>query len=130
MIYRYKEKLEAGQGRSTFRRIFSRFCTPIFLEEHFLSYSQQLVAQVNQTSLPAYECTRSIVLFYKPEKLAPSESERRRRRGGMTRGREHDEVKERMGKRRPLPRPPCSWRFSGILHHAAPPSKVHLSLSI
>ena len=29
-----EEKLEAGQGKSTFRRIFSRFCTPIFLEVH------------------------------------------------------------------------------------------------
>ncbi|KAF0898197.1 hypothetical protein E2562_001839 [Oryza meyeriana var. granulata] len=31
-IEEVEEKLEAGQGKSTFRRIFSRFCTPIFLE--------------------------------------------------------------------------------------------------
>ncbi|XP_024447606.1 GDT1-like protein 4 isoform X2 [Populus trichocarpa] len=27
-----EEKLEAGQGKTSFRRYFSRFCTPIFLE--------------------------------------------------------------------------------------------------
>lgn len=27
-----EEKLEAGQGKTAFRRFFSRFCTPIFLE--------------------------------------------------------------------------------------------------
>lgn len=27
-----EEKLESGQGKTTFRRFFSRFCTPIFLE--------------------------------------------------------------------------------------------------
>uniref|UniRef100_A0A804LTX8 GDT1 family protein n=1 Tax=Zea mays TaxID=4577 RepID=A0A804LTX8_MAIZE len=31
-IEEVEEKLEAGQGKSTFRRVFSRFCTPIFLE--------------------------------------------------------------------------------------------------
>jgi hypothetical protein len=33
-----EEKLEAGQGKSTFRRVFSRFCTPIFLEVYVPSY--------------------------------------------------------------------------------------------
>uniref|UniRef100_A0A0D9XA21 GDT1 family protein n=1 Tax=Leersia perrieri TaxID=77586 RepID=A0A0D9XA21_9ORYZ len=33
-----EEKLEAGQGKSTFRRIFSRFCTPIFLESFILTF--------------------------------------------------------------------------------------------
>ncbi|PUZ52348.1 hypothetical protein GQ55_6G262900 [Panicum hallii var. hallii] len=32
-IEEVEEKLEAGQGKSTFRRVFSRFCTPIFLED-------------------------------------------------------------------------------------------------
>jgi hypothetical protein len=27
-----EEKLESGQGKTSFRRFFSRFCTPIFLE--------------------------------------------------------------------------------------------------
>ncbi|KAH7670416.1 Gdt1 family protein [Dioscorea alata] len=33
-----KEKLEAGQGKTTFRRVFSRFCTPIFLESFILTF--------------------------------------------------------------------------------------------
>ncbi|XAR64875.1 hypothetical protein NMG60_11008758 [Bertholletia excelsa] len=33
-----EEKLEAGQGKSTIRRIFSRFCTPIFLESFILTF--------------------------------------------------------------------------------------------
>ncbi|QHO08847.1 GDT1-like protein [Arachis hypogaea] len=32
-----EEKLESGQGKSSFRRIFSRFCTPIFLESFILT---------------------------------------------------------------------------------------------
>jgi putative Ca2+/H+ antiporter (TMEM165/GDT1 family) len=30
-----EEKLESGQGKSTLRRFFGRFCTPIFLEVIF-----------------------------------------------------------------------------------------------
>lgn len=30
-----EEKLESGQGKTPFRRLFSRFCTPIFLEVYF-----------------------------------------------------------------------------------------------
>ncbi|BAF24226.1 gDT1-like protein 4 precursor [Oryza sativa Japonica Group] len=37
-IEEVEEKLEAGQGKSTFRRIFSRFCTPIFLESFVLTF--------------------------------------------------------------------------------------------
>ncbi|CAM0911894.1 unnamed protein product [Alopecurus aequalis] len=37
-IEEVQEKLEAGQGKSTFRRIFSRFCTPIFLESFVLTF--------------------------------------------------------------------------------------------
>ncbi|XP_059665585.1 GDT1-like protein 4 [Cornus florida] len=33
-----EEKLEAGQGKTTVRRIFSRFCTPIFLESFILTF--------------------------------------------------------------------------------------------
>ncbi|KAG1370102.1 putative GDT1-like protein 4 [Cocos nucifera] len=33
-----EEKLETGQGKSTFRRFFSRFCTPIFLESFILTF--------------------------------------------------------------------------------------------
>ncbi|XP_016196100.1 putative pentatricopeptide repeat-containing protein At3g23330 [Arachis ipaensis] len=33
-----EEKLESGQGKSSFRRIFSRFCTPIFLESFILTF--------------------------------------------------------------------------------------------
>uniref|UniRef100_A0A2C9USH3 GDT1 family protein n=1 Tax=Manihot esculenta TaxID=3983 RepID=A0A2C9USH3_MANES len=33
-----EEKLEAGQGKTTFRRFFSRFCTPIFLESFILTF--------------------------------------------------------------------------------------------
>ncbi|KAJ0971859.1 hypothetical protein J5N97_019818 [Dioscorea zingiberensis] len=33
-----EEKLEAGQGKTTFRRVFSRFCTPIFLESFILTF--------------------------------------------------------------------------------------------
>ncbi|OAY72086.1 GDT1-like protein 4 [Ananas comosus] len=37
-IEEVEEKLEAGQGKTTFRRIFSRFCTPIFLESFVLTF--------------------------------------------------------------------------------------------
>ncbi|TVU04947.1 hypothetical protein EJB05_48092, partial [Eragrostis curvula] len=37
-IEEVEEKLESGQGKSTFRRIFSRFCTPIFLESFVLTF--------------------------------------------------------------------------------------------
>ncbi|KAL9429542.1 hypothetical protein AB3S75_031364 [Citrus x aurantiifolia] len=33
-----EEKLESGQGKTTFRRFFSRFCTPIFLESFILTF--------------------------------------------------------------------------------------------
>ncbi|KAF2283093.1 hypothetical protein GH714_043416 [Hevea brasiliensis] len=33
-----EEKLEAGQGKTSFRRFFSRFCTPIFLESFILTF--------------------------------------------------------------------------------------------
>ncbi|KAM0946601.1 putative Gdt1 family protein [Dioscorea sansibarensis] len=33
-----EEKLESGQGKSAFRRFFSRFCTPIFLESFILTF--------------------------------------------------------------------------------------------
>ncbi|KAG6517333.1 hypothetical protein ZIOFF_020718 [Zingiber officinale] len=33
-IEEVEEKLESGQGKSTLRRFFTRFCTPIFLEVH------------------------------------------------------------------------------------------------
>ncbi|KAL8130651.1 hypothetical protein V2J09_019806 [Rumex salicifolius] len=33
-----EEKLEGGQGKSTIRRFFSRFCTPIFLESFILTF--------------------------------------------------------------------------------------------
>ncbi|XP_028059650.1 GDT1-like protein 3 [Camellia sinensis] len=33
-----EEKLEAGQGKTMVRRLFSRFCTPIFLESFILTF--------------------------------------------------------------------------------------------
>ncbi|KAL9426946.1 hypothetical protein AB3S75_033681 [Citrus x aurantiifolia] len=33
-----EEKLDSGQGKTTFRRFFSRFCTPIFLESFILTF--------------------------------------------------------------------------------------------
>ncbi|KAJ6837182.1 GDT1-like protein 4 isoform X1 [Iris pallida] len=33
-----EEKLETGQGKSQYRRFFSRFCTPIFLESFILTF--------------------------------------------------------------------------------------------
>ncbi|TKY65358.1 GDT protein 3 [Spatholobus suberectus] len=33
-----EEKLEGGQGKNSFRRFFSRFCTPIFLESFILTF--------------------------------------------------------------------------------------------
>lgn len=33
-----EEKLEAGQGKSMYRRLLSRFCTPIFLESFILTF--------------------------------------------------------------------------------------------
>ncbi|XP_031480249.1 GDT1-like protein 4 [Nymphaea colorata] len=33
-----EEKLEGGQGKTAFRRFFSRFCTPIFLESFILTF--------------------------------------------------------------------------------------------
>ena len=38
MLQQVEEKLESGQGKSSFRRIFSRFCTPIFLESFILTF--------------------------------------------------------------------------------------------
>nr|CAB3483601.1 unnamed protein product [Digitaria exilis]CAB3504071.1 unnamed protein product [Digitaria exilis] len=38
VVMTVEEKLEAGQGKSTFRRVFSRFCTPIFLESFVLTF--------------------------------------------------------------------------------------------
>ncbi|WOL16137.1 GDT1-like protein 4 isoform X3 [Canna indica] len=37
-IEEVEEKLESGQGKSKFRRFFSRFCTPIFLESFILTF--------------------------------------------------------------------------------------------
>lgn len=33
-----EEKLESGQGKAAYRRFFSRFCTPIFLESFILTF--------------------------------------------------------------------------------------------
>ncbi|KAL6875592.1 hypothetical protein ACP4OV_013105 [Aristida adscensionis] len=33
-----EEKLESGQGKSTIRKVFARFCTPIFLEAFILTF--------------------------------------------------------------------------------------------
>jgi len=37
-IEEVEEKLESGQGKSTIRRFFARFCTPIFLEAFILTF--------------------------------------------------------------------------------------------
>lgn len=37
-IEEVEEKLESGQGKTSFRRFFSRFCTPIFLESFILTF--------------------------------------------------------------------------------------------
>ncbi|KAM1160762.1 GDT1-like protein 4 isoform X1 [Malus sylvestris] len=37
-IEEVEEKLESGQGKTPFRRFFSRFCTPIFLESFILTF--------------------------------------------------------------------------------------------
>ncbi|XVF41537.1 hypothetical protein PTKIN_Ptkin01aG0287300 [Pterospermum kingtungense] len=37
-IEEVEEKLESGQGKSSYRRFFSRFCTPIFLESFILTF--------------------------------------------------------------------------------------------
>lgn len=37
-IEEVEEKLESGQGKTTVRRFFSRFCTPIFLESFILTF--------------------------------------------------------------------------------------------
>jgi len=37
-IEEVEEKLEAGQGKTTIRKFFSRFCTPIFLEAFILTF--------------------------------------------------------------------------------------------
>ncbi|EYU39706.1 hypothetical protein ABFS82_06G180000 [Erythranthe guttata] len=37
-IEEVEEKLEAGQGKTKFRRFFSRFCTPIYLESFILTF--------------------------------------------------------------------------------------------
>ncbi|XVE90561.1 hypothetical protein DITRI_Ditri20bG0087700 [Diplodiscus trichospermus] len=37
-IEEVEEKLETGQGKTSFRRFFSRFCTPIFLESFVLTF--------------------------------------------------------------------------------------------
>lgn len=38
-----EEKLESGQGKTSVRRFFSRFCTPIFLEVCFMLLGNMLV---------------------------------------------------------------------------------------
>uniref|UniRef100_A0A2N9GHB7 GDT1 family protein n=1 Tax=Fagus sylvatica TaxID=28930 RepID=A0A2N9GHB7_FAGSY len=38
VVMTVEEKLESGQGKTTFRRFFSRFCTPIFLESFVLTF--------------------------------------------------------------------------------------------
>ncbi|XP_039043772.1 GDT1-like protein 4 [Hibiscus syriacus] len=37
-IEEVEEKLETGQGKTSYRRFFSRFCTPIFLEAFILTF--------------------------------------------------------------------------------------------
>ncbi|XP_051120086.1 GDT1-like protein 4 isoform X1 [Andrographis paniculata] len=37
-IEEVEEKLEAGQGKTTIRRFFSRFCTPVYLESFILTF--------------------------------------------------------------------------------------------
>ncbi|KAI3705971.1 hypothetical protein L1987_76221 [Smallanthus sonchifolius] len=37
-IEEVEEKLESGQGKTAVRRVFSRFCTPIFLESFILTF--------------------------------------------------------------------------------------------
>lgn len=37
-IEEVEEKLEGGQGKTSYRRFFSRFCTPIFLESFILTF--------------------------------------------------------------------------------------------
>ncbi|CAO2144096.1 unnamed protein product [Urochloa humidicola] len=37
-IEEVEEKLESGQGKTTFRKFFARFCTPIFLEAFILTF--------------------------------------------------------------------------------------------
>jgi len=38
MCEQVEEKLESGQGKSSVRRLFARFCTPIFLEAFILTF--------------------------------------------------------------------------------------------
>ncbi|KAJ9703264.1 hypothetical protein PVL29_004879 [Vitis rotundifolia] len=38
IVMTVEEKLESGQGKTSFRRFFSRFCTPIFLESFILTF--------------------------------------------------------------------------------------------
>jgi len=46
MCEQVEEKLESGQGKSTIRRFFARFCTPIFLEVSLLPYGSVSDASV------------------------------------------------------------------------------------
>lgn len=43
MCEQVEEKLESGQGKSTTRRFFARFCTPIFLEVSYLKEVYQML---------------------------------------------------------------------------------------
>jgi len=42
LVNQVEEKLEGGQGKTSIRRFFSRFCTPIFLEASTLFALHQL----------------------------------------------------------------------------------------
>jgi hypothetical protein len=42
MFEQVEEKLESGQGKSAIRKLFARFCTPIFLEVSFHILRKQI----------------------------------------------------------------------------------------
>ncbi|KAG6738575.1 hypothetical protein POTOM_058195 [Populus tomentosa] len=59
-----EEKLEAGQGKTSFRRYFSRFCTPIFLESFILTFlaewgdRSQIATIADTLVMPMVECPK------------------------------------------------------------------------
>ncbi|KAJ6858680.1 GDT1-like protein 4 isoform X2 [Populus alba x Populus x berolinensis] len=60
-----EEKLEAGQGKTSFRRYFSRFCTPIFLESFILTFLAEWGDRSQIATIAVSSCSDSYLATHK-----------------------------------------------------------------